>query len=318
MHSQRVTHDSAPARPLVVAAAVALTAGLIWAYWPVLVKLVGRWSADPQYSHGYLVPAFAALLVWLRRKELRAVPLQVNWWGVVLLAIGASLLLAGGLLYFSWFEEVSLLPTLAGMCLLFGGGRAFRILWPAIVFLAFMLPLPFRLEKALAAELQTVASIASNYALQTMGFPALREGNVIVLNDVRIGVVEACSGLSMLVVFFALATAVVILVKRPLWEKAVILPSAIPIAIVANVIRITVTGVLHETVGSKTADAFFHDFAGWLMMPLALGLLWLELKLLSWLFVETDQRRLPAGFPSAAPRVERVRGARTSPGVPRP
>jgi exosortase/archaeosortase family protein len=106
------------------------------------------------------------------------------------------------------------------------------------------------------------------------------------MDDVQINIVEACSGLSMLIVFFALSTGTALVVKRPLWEKGLILLSAIPIAVVANILRITVTGVLFRLVSNEAAEAFFHDLAGWLMMPLALGLLGGELWLLGRLLID--------------------------------
>jgi exosortase/archaeosortase family protein len=104
------------------------------------------------------------------------------------------------------------------------------------------------------------------------------------MGAVRLGVVEACSGLSMLVVFFALCTAVAVLIRRPLWERLLIVAGAVPLALLANIIRIVVTGVLHKVAGPGLADLVFHDLAGWLMMPLALGLLWVGCRLFSWAF----------------------------------
>jgi exosortase len=144
-----------------------------------------------------------------------------------------------------------------------------------------MIPLPHRIETALSLPLQRVATTASTYVLQTIGQPAVAEGNVIIINNARIGVVEACNGLGMLVLFFAVATAVAIVVRRSWLEKIIIVASAVPIALVANVLRITATGFLHATVGGPWVDRFFHGFAGWLMMPAALALLWLELQVLS-------------------------------------
>jgi exosortase len=192
-------------------------------------------------------------------------------------------------LYMDWLDAASLLACLAGLTLLLGGKRALIWAWPAIAFLGFMIPLPFKLQVALAQPLQRVATLASTYALQTVGLSALSEGNVILINETRIGVVEACGGLSMLVIFFALSTAFCFFVDRPLWQKLVLVASAVPIALIANITRITVTGVMHETVGHKAADLVFHDLAGWLMMPFALALLWLELKALGRFFVVPTQ-----------------------------
>src|SRR5205085_1328219 len=125
-----------------------------------------------------------------------------------------------------------------------------------------------------------------------LGRPAFAEGNVIVVNDASIGVVEACNGLGMLLLFFALATGVAILIRRPALDRALIIASAIPIAVAANVIRITVTGILYEVAGQRWADLVFHDLAGWLMMPLALGMLGVELWVFSRLLVELPPGRL--------------------------
>jgi len=256
-----------------------------------------EWSSNPHYSHGYLVPLFALALLWLRRDSRGHARPQVNLWGLGLIGIGVLLRLVSAYIYFDWLDALSLLPVLAGLCLLLGGWPLLRWSWPAIAFLFFMIPLPYTLETGLAYPLRRVATLASNYCLQTLGLPAVAEGNVIRMNEIKIGVVEACSGLSMLMIFFALSTAVAIVIRRPVWEKLVIVVSAVPIALFANVVRIAVTGILHMTIGSELANAFFHDFAGWMMMPLALALLWLELQLFARLFVELDSSRpMPLGL----------------------
>jgi exosortase len=281
-----------------------LTACFAWAFWPTLADLARTWNSNPQYSHGYLVPAFAGLLLWLRRDRLDRAALGSSWWGVPVLALGLALRLVGAYKYFHWFEMVSLLPCILGLWLVAGGWAAFRWAWPALFFLAFMIPLPYRTEIALAAPLQRFATVTSTFIMQTLGLPALSEGNVIRLNDVEIGIVEACSGLRMLVVFFALSTGVALLIRRPLVDRLLIVASAIPIALISNIIRITATGILQEMVDSATANAFFHDFAGWLMMPLALGLVGIELKILSRLFIDRPPT-VPRGLrvPPATRRV---------------
>ncbi|WP_406695892.1 exosortase/archaeosortase family protein [Singulisphaera sp. Ch08] len=259
---------------------------LIWFYWPALSVMVKRWSTDPRYAHGYLVPVFALVVLWHRRDRLAASAPGSNWGGLGLVGIALALRMVGAYLYVGWLEAVSLLPALGGLCVLARGWPALRWAWPAIAFLVFMLPLPYRLEGALASPLQRVATKASTYALQTLGFPALAEGNVIHLEEVELGVVEACSGLSMLFTFFAMASGMVMVIRRPWIDKVVIVASAVPIALIVNTVRITVTGVVHESVGSDMANLIFHDLAGWLMMPMAIGLLWLELKMMSWLLIE--------------------------------
>jgi exosortase len=264
-----------------------LSLALVWSYWPTLRGMADRWSHDPQYSHGYLVPVFALVVLWLRG-EGRPTSVATNWWGVPILAAGVLLRLAGARYYVEWLDAVSLLPTLAGACLLLAGWPALRWALPAIAFLVFMIPFPYQVEVALAHPLQRLATAWSTYALQVLGLPALAEGNIIVIDEVRLGVLEACSGLGMLATFAALSTAVALVIRRRWPEKLAILASAVPVAVLANVARITLTGVLHRTAGSTLANAVFHDLAGWLMMPLALGLLWLELMLLDRLLVEPE------------------------------
>ncbi len=295
---------------------------LLWAFWGTLVELAHVWNTNDQYSHGYLVPSFALLLLWLRRGQLAGRTARPNLLiGGLLLGLGIGLRLVGVYWYYLWLDTVSILPCVAGVCWLLGGWTAWRWAWSAILFLAFMIPLPYRLATALSAPLQSLATVTSTFIMQAIGLPALSEGNVIILNEARIGVVEACSGLRMLVVFVALSAAMALLTRRPWLDKLILLVSAVPIAIVSNLLRITVTGILHETTSSETANAFFHDLGGWLMMPLGLVLLAVELKILSHLLVDP---------PPASPRVVRdpslrrvrrqapVRGRQTRPAAALP
>jgi exosortase len=174
-----------------------LAASCLWAYWPALVGMVDRWTHDPQYSHGYLVPVFALFLLWHRRAGHDFESFRPSPWGLTLVVLGISLRLAGTFFYFGWLEALSLLPCLFGICLLLGGRAALHWAWPALAFLVFMLPLPFQVEKALAHPLQRVATLASTFLLEVLGYRATSEGNVIWVNDeTRIGVVEACGGLN--------------------------------------------------------------------------------------------------------------------------
>jgi exosortase len=246
-----------------------------------------QWSHDPRYSHGFLVPGFALFLLWFRRERLGTPLIRSPWWGLALVVVGIAALLAGTHFFLSWIEAASLLLCLAGLTLMAGGWSALRWAWPAIGFLIFMIPLPYRVEVALGSPLQNLATVCSTYCLQTLGLPAVAEGNIILLSgQVRIGVAEACNGLGMLVMFFTYSTAAALIIERPFLDRVLIVLSAIPIALAANVTRIVLTGFLHATVGGKVASMVYHDLAGWLMMPIALATLWAELWLLSRLFIE--------------------------------
>jgi exosortase len=215
-----------------------------------------------------------------------------SWWGVAVLLAGV-LCRAGGIHYFyGYFDAISLLFCLAGAALVIGGMTALRWSWSAILFLGFMVPLPFRLQMTLGGSLQDVATKMSTYLLQTCGVPAVSEGRIILINDIKIGVVEACSGLGMLVTFLAISTAIAIL-QDGWWRKAVVIVSAVPVAVLANVVRIAATGMLFAEGYGETADFVFHLGAGLLMMPLAVLFVFIELYFLDRIIVE----RAPKGPP---------------------
>ncbi|MFQ3594153.1 MAG: exosortase/archaeosortase family protein [Gemmataceae bacterium] len=262
---------------------------MAWTFWPTLTELVHTWNTNQQYGHGWLVPIFAIYLLYHRREKLDTTALRPSGWGLVLLAGGLGLRLTSTYLYLHSFEQVSLIPCIAGVWLLLGGWAAIRWAWPSLLFLVFMIPLPFSIATALAGPLQSLATLSATFLMQTMGLPAISEGNVILINEHQIGIVEACSGLRMLVVFFALSTGVVLVSKRHWIDRTILFLSAVPIALLSNLVRITATGILYSLGMSETANHFFHDLAGWIMMPLALSMLWVELRLLDALFVDKPQ-----------------------------
>jgi exosortase len=178
----------------------------------------------------------------------------------------------------------------AGLFLLFGGWAAARWAWPSVLFLIFMIPMPGFLGDALRGALQKIATISSTYLLQMAGIPAVSEGNVILLTNKPLGVAEACSGLRMLTSFVALAIGMSIFIDRPTWEKCLIALSAPVVAIISNILRISVTAIAYEFGHDKMAEMIFHDLAGWLMMPVGLLLLWAELQIISKLFPEAETR----------------------------
>ncbi len=280
-----VTVKTTPKKLQMIAVVCLFGAAYLWAYWTIFAGLVHVWTTDPQYSHALLLPLFALALLWQRRAELSALSRRPSWGGVPLLMAAALAQGVGAYFYSPWLEQMSGLVALAGLCLALGGWEFVRVIGPTGAFLLLMIPLPGRLDKALAGPLQQVATLASANALQTFGFFAHAEGNVILLSDYELGVVEACSGLRMLMVFLAVSTAVAILVRRSLLQRLLIIASSIPIAILCNVIRITTSGMMHETAGHEIANLVYHDVAGWLMAPMALVFLGIELLVFHRLFI---------------------------------
>lgn len=257
---------------------------LLWAYWPALTRLGQRWLNDARYSHGLVVPLLALLVWWVRRREQPLTESQPSWWGVPVLLCGAAVRLVGAYYYLDFFEGFSVLPILLGLVLLVGGWPLARQTAPAIGVLFFMLPWPFQFEGALAGPLQRLGTVVSTFALQTLGLPAVSEGNIILIDDLEIGVLEACNGLGMLSAFFAISTTVALVIRRPLLDRLAVFLSAIPVGVIMNLARLTATGLLYAVIGAPAAQMFFHHLAGWLMMPLALAAVGLELYLLRRMF----------------------------------
>jgi exosortase len=309
--SSKIPPEDGPRTAVPAVTLAVLFALVVWGYWTIITEMVERWYNDPQYNHGFLVPVFSAFLLWLWRAQFPGFAPRWRWSGTLLVLGGAALRLGGTYFFYNWLELLSLIPTAAGICVLLCGWPGLRWAWPAIAFLLFMMPLPYRLQTALAYPLQRIATVSSTYVLQTIGYGAYADGTTIYnMGSTPIQVVQACSGLTMLLTFFALSTAVALIIQRPLRDRIVIFISAIPVALLANIARITITGICYKTFSAELAHAVFHTFAGWLMMPFALAVLALELYLLSRLFLEVKTEPALALGRSRALRPPLIRPAR--------
>ena len=289
---------------------------IFWGLWSILAEMQHRWAVDPTYSHGYLVPLAALVVLAARRGRFPGFSPTLHGTGLFWILAGVAAQLGGTLVYFRWLAGTALLFYASGVVVLVGGWALWRWAAPAIGILFFMIPLPYRVDTALQQPLKRVASLLSCYALQILGVTAFWERNVIVMSDSRqnvieLGVVDACSGLKMFLVFFCLSTVVAILATDRGIIRALIILSAAPIAIVCNVVRITTTGLLYAWVGERWGNLVFHDLAGWVMMPLALVLLWCVFRFVSSVLVDS--------VPSSSERRSRpvpIRIEEPSPGVP--
>jgi exosortase len=270
--------------PLMLVAA--LTALLMFSYWPGLLSAKAAWN-NPQYSHGWIVPLFSVAILFWWRQPVTPVSGSAHLAGMGLLVASLALRLFVARYRIITIDMYTFVPALAGVVLLGGGWSMFRWAWPPIAFLIFMYPLPDEATRYLLGPLQTMATVASTYAIQTLGVDAIREGNQIVVGQMHLGVVDACSGLRMLTIFIALSVAIVMLGNLEWYESLVILASAIPIALAVNATRITLTGMMY-TINPDIAEKIFHDWAGYFMMPLALGMLFAVQKLLAILFVPDE------------------------------
>lgn len=235
--------------------------------------------------------ASPAVVCWLDAIR----PAAWGWfWGLAFLLLGGAIRIAGSFLSDPVLYPASLVPLLLGVVFLLGGTRLARWSAPSILFLGFMIPLPELLSIMFADKLQLIGTMTSVWLLQLFGIAADSSGNVITLpNGHLMGVIGACSGLKMLVLFFCICTAGMFIMRGDWLEKGIVLISAVPIAILSNVFRITITGFLYMYADSASAEKFFHDGAGMFMAPFAMLLLWGEIELMSILFVEPTLAETP-------------------------
>ncbi len=276
---------------------VSLLAALVWTYQATLGGLFIDWHTDDNYSVGQLVPLAALYLLWHDRQRLARYPLVPCWWGAAVILIAQAMRVFGLVELYESAERYSLILTVSGLVLLVAGRDIFRRTLPVQLFLLLMIPLPGRIHDAISSPLQTLATEGAVAALELLGIVVTREGNVMLLNDtVHVAVAEACSGLRMLTAFVMVAAVFAYVVDRPRWQKAALLVSSIPVAILCNLIRLVVTALLFLWTSSQIAERFFHDFAGLTMMPLAVLILVGELWVMSLLVVENKHEPNQTGL----------------------
>ena len=275
--------------PAVLAAWLVAAAAFVWFYWLWIRGLVNVWSTQDEYLYGFVVPIFAVYLLWLRRNMIASIAGRGSWWGVPVLAIWAAIYCTSVYFNYGSLPEYSMLAFLAGVAIFVGGWRGLHWSWPAIVFLIFMIPLPGATQSAFSQVLQSVATRLSVFVIQTLGLPAMAIGHLITVNDHQLNVETVCSGLKMLMLFFAMCVGMAFVVQRPLWERIVMVVSAVPIAVASNVARIVVVALVCElawhwptAVNVKDPMKAIDFWVGILvMMPTGLLLLWAEMTLLS-------------------------------------
>ena len=247
-------------------------AGLVAAlYGPLLTQMVVQWWQDPDYSHGFVVPLFVGYVVYQRRHELRQVPLEPSNLGFPVMLGAIVLFLAGTLGAELFVSRSSLLFLFGGMILFFAGWKMLRAVAFPLVFLVLMIPLPALIYNQVTFPLQLLASRLASNSLELFGVPVLREGNVLVLPNYSLEVVEACSGIRSLMSLIALAVAYGYFVENRLWARITLVVLMVPIAVVSNALRVVGAGIVTYFWGPQYAEGFFHFFQGWLIFVSAVA-----------------------------------------------
>lgn len=262
-----------------------------WAYWPTLSGMTQAWYNEPDYSHGFLVPLISVFFLWTRRESFPGFTPSISLQAMAFLTAGLALRFTSGYYYIRDLDGWSIILWACGVALVLGGKRLFHWALPAIGFLMFMVPLPYRAERLLSLPLQRVATDLSSWILQLLGQPALAEGNVILVGDEKLFVEEACSGIRIFVGIIALAYALVFFKRCPTWERIVLLACVPIVAIAANTGRIVLTALavhwLPESAGA-TSRTLAHDVIGLISIPLAAVMFFWIVGLMRSLFPEEE------------------------------
>jgi len=254
---------------------VVLCAALIWLYAPILRHLVGQWSHDPNYSHGFFVPAFSLFVLWQDKNRWWSLPRKPSWSGLLILALAVGILTAGVLGAELFLSRISFLLAIAGLVVLVSGWNHLRAVVFPWLFLLFMVPIPNLVFNEITFPLQLLASKVAAATLPVLGVPVLREGNVIQLPAMALEVAEACSGIRSLMSLATLAVIYGYLLEPRNSIRVALALASVPIAVLANSSRIVGTGLLVQYWDPEKAEGFFHAFSGWLIFVVSLVLLFL-------------------------------------------
>jgi exosortase len=269
-------------------AKILLLTGVVAAAWGALYfdtlrRLVDDWRVDENYSHGFLIPVVSAYAIWKDRDQIFSTkPTPRLFLGAALMLIAALMLFAGIAGAELYIARVSVVLSLAALVVYFRGTEWLRRLVFPIGLLLLAIPVPSIVFNQIAFPMQLMASDYATRAIRLFGVPALREGNVIELAQMKLQVVEACSGIRSLMTLAALAVVYAHFAEKRWTRRIALVVAVIPIAIVANAARVAGTGVMAHAWGIQAAEGFLHGFSGLLVFIVAVLLLLAFARMMSW------------------------------------
>ncbi|MFC1632018.1 exosortase/archaeosortase family protein [Candidatus Omnitrophota bacterium] len=240
------------------------------AYIPTFVWMWERWFAkESYYGHGILIPLVSFYVFWQRRSLLKTINISSSGWGLFIIAAGLVVHIVCALLKIYFLSGFSLVLVLYGLVLFFFGKEiSGKLIFP-IFFLLAMIPLPLVLISNLTVKLKLYAAHMATFTLNKIGFPSILDGSIIRMPNSFTNVGAPCSGLRSLISLLTLGIIFSFFMKTSYIKKVLLLISAVPIAIVTNVMRITMISIVNDLYGEKVALGFFHDFSGFLVFAFA-------------------------------------------------
>jgi exosortase len=269
---------------------------LIALFATILYGMASEWFTDDDMGHGLFVPALACYIAWLDRDRLLATKLRPSWLGLLLVVAG-FLALVGGVRGADFFiSRFGFMLSLCGVIWTLAGFSMLKQLAFPLFILLFMIRIPAFLYSQITFPLQIFASSLAEHSLTFLGIPVLRDGNVLELASQRLSVVEACSGIRSLMSLSLMSLVYGHFFDNKRWMRWVLLIASVPIAISANAMRITLTGLLSE-IQKEFAEGFYHSLEGWVIFVVALVCLLFTHQFIN--FVYRRLRPAAASSPSA-------------------
>lgn len=260
--------------------AAILAAAFVFVYQKAISELIYDWSNNPNFSHGFLIPLVALYMIWFKKNELRLMDRQSSFTGVIVIILGMLIHIVGNVGSELFLMRFSMIITLSGIILYLFGKQIFYKISIPIAYLILMIPLPQILWNRIAFPLQLFAAAISAKTISLLSIPVFREGNILHLANTSLEVVDACSGLRSLTSLLALTGAFAYIARLGTIKKWILFFSAIPIAVVVNVIRLTITGCMAAWIGPETAHGFLHDMSGLIIFGAALILVYLVYQIM--------------------------------------
>ncbi len=231
-------------------------------YYQIIFYMVKDWYNDSNYSHGFLIPFISAYIIWKNKEKISNIKIKSDSLGFLILSIGLVLYILGttGAEFFTM--RFSMIPVMLGIVYCLCGREMTKNVLVPVGFLVCMIPIPAILFNVVAFPLKLFAANIATNTIQFLNIPVVRDGNIIHLTDITLEVADACSGIRSLMSMIALGVAYAYLLQNSVIKRLILVLFIVPITIVANVARVTGTGILSHYVGPAAAQGFFHEFAG--------------------------------------------------------
>ena len=272
---------------------------LLFSYFAIFKALAHQWSVDEDVSHGFFVPLVSAYIAWQKRDEILGQQWIPNYFGALIVLWGSLQLIIGSLGAELFLQRTSFVIILIGSILLLGGWRVLKSCWLPLFLLGFMIPLPKVVYGQLTLPLQLFASQVAENVLLAINIPVLRDGNIIELANTKLSVVEACSGIRSLMSLAFIGLVYGYFFDTKPWMKWALLVGTVPIAVLANAARVTITGIVADR-DPALVQGILHQMEGWVIFVVDLFLLVVLHRLIDWAWTKWFAKPVPPSTPAAA------------------